>query len=204
MSRHGAPSGLAWQVGDVYTLHLWPPFGMPGVQQSGHYTGWALEGRLPVPAHRSRPRPRRPADPAAARGGRVLGAGQRRARRDQGPGAPAEVPRRVPQVRACAALSVTSRRAGSPRSRRWSGPGGTAPPTTSAGCCWRSSGWRRPRRTWPSAPPPARAGADRPRACARRGHPGAARRDGRPCRPAVRAVAGGGIPGRPKRPRDGA
>ena len=45
------------------------------------------------------------------------------------------------------------RRAGSPRSRRWSGPGGTAPPTTSAGCCWRSSGWRRPRRTWPSAPP---------------------------------------------------
>ena len=46
MSRHGAPSGLAWQVGDVYTLHLWPPFGVPGVQQSGHYTGWALEGRL--------------------------------------------------------------------------------------------------------------------------------------------------------------
>jgi len=28
-------------------LHLWPPFGTPGVQQSGHYTGWALEGRLP-------------------------------------------------------------------------------------------------------------------------------------------------------------
>jgi hypothetical protein len=47
MSRHGAPSGLAWQVGDAYTLHLWPPFGTPGVQQSGHYTGWALEGRLP-------------------------------------------------------------------------------------------------------------------------------------------------------------
>ena len=47
MSRRGAPSGLAWQVGDVYTLHLWPPFGTPGVQQSGHYTGWALEGRLP-------------------------------------------------------------------------------------------------------------------------------------------------------------
>jgi hypothetical protein len=47
MSRHGAPSGLARQVGDVYTLHLWPPFGTPGVQQSRHYTGWALEGRLP-------------------------------------------------------------------------------------------------------------------------------------------------------------
>jgi hypothetical protein len=47
MSRRGAPSGLAWQVGDAYTLHLWPPFGKPGVQQSGHYTGWALEGRLP-------------------------------------------------------------------------------------------------------------------------------------------------------------
>ena len=47
MSRHGVPSGLAWQVGDVYTLHLWPPFGTPGVQQSGHYTGWALEGKLP-------------------------------------------------------------------------------------------------------------------------------------------------------------
>ena len=47
MSRHGAPSGLAWQVGDVYTLHFWPPYGEPGVQQSGHYSGWALEGRLP-------------------------------------------------------------------------------------------------------------------------------------------------------------
>jgi hypothetical protein len=47
MSRRGVPSGLAWQVGDVYTLHLWPPFGTPGVQQSGHYTGWALEGKLP-------------------------------------------------------------------------------------------------------------------------------------------------------------
>jgi hypothetical protein len=47
MGRRGVPSGLAWQVGDVYTLHLWPPFGTPGVQQSGHYTGWALEGRLP-------------------------------------------------------------------------------------------------------------------------------------------------------------
>ena len=99
MSRRGVPSGLAWQVGDVYTLHLWPPFGMPGVQQSGHYTGWALEGRLPY----------RLTDHAlgrgarltqlAARGGRVLGAGRRRARGDQGPGAPAEVPRRVPPVR---------------------------------------------------------------------------------------------------------
>src|SRR5262249_42956578 len=47
VSRHGVPSGLAWQGGDVYTLHLWPPFGIPGVQQSGHYTRWALEGRLP-------------------------------------------------------------------------------------------------------------------------------------------------------------
>jgi hypothetical protein len=47
VSRHGVPSGLAWQVGDVYTLHLWPPFGVPGVQQSGHYTGWTLEGGLP-------------------------------------------------------------------------------------------------------------------------------------------------------------
>ena len=47
MSRRGVPSGLAWQVGDVYTLHLWPPFGTPGVQQSGHYTGWALKGKLP-------------------------------------------------------------------------------------------------------------------------------------------------------------
>jgi hypothetical protein len=46
MSRRGAPSGLAWEIGDVYTLHLWPPFGVPGVQRSGHYSGWAHAGRL--------------------------------------------------------------------------------------------------------------------------------------------------------------
>jgi hypothetical protein len=46
MSRRGAPSGLAWELGDVYTLHLWPPFGVPGVQQSGHYSGWTHAGRL--------------------------------------------------------------------------------------------------------------------------------------------------------------
>jgi hypothetical protein len=61
VSRHGAPSGLAWQVGDVYTLHLHPPFGTPGGQQSGHYTGWALEGRLAS----------RLADHALGRGGRL-------------------------------------------------------------------------------------------------------------------------------------
>jgi hypothetical protein len=46
VSRHGAPSGLAWQIGDAYTLHFWPPFGDPAVQASGHYSGWALECRL--------------------------------------------------------------------------------------------------------------------------------------------------------------
>jgi hypothetical protein len=46
MSRRGAPSWLAWQFGDAYTLHFWPPFGDPDVQAAGHYSGWALEGRL--------------------------------------------------------------------------------------------------------------------------------------------------------------
>ncbi len=50
MSRRGVPSGLAWQIGHAYTLHLWPPYGDPdGKQQAGHYTGWAHQGRL---AHR--------------------------------------------------------------------------------------------------------------------------------------------------------
>jgi hypothetical protein len=46
VSRHGAPSGLAWQIGDAYTLHFWPPFGDLDGQHSGHYSGWAREGRL--------------------------------------------------------------------------------------------------------------------------------------------------------------
>jgi hypothetical protein len=45
MSRR-APSGLAWQVGEVYTLHFWPPYGDPEVQLAKHYTGWAEKGRL--------------------------------------------------------------------------------------------------------------------------------------------------------------
>jgi hypothetical protein len=45
MSR-SAPSWLATVVGDCYTLHFWPPYGDPEVQQAGHYTGWAEEGRL--------------------------------------------------------------------------------------------------------------------------------------------------------------
>jgi hypothetical protein len=32
--------------GAVYTLHFWPPYGDPDVQQAKHYTGWAEEGRL--------------------------------------------------------------------------------------------------------------------------------------------------------------
>ena len=43
MSR-SAPSWLATQLGDVYTLHFWPPYGDPEGQQAGHYTGWAREG----------------------------------------------------------------------------------------------------------------------------------------------------------------
>jgi len=39
MSRKGAPSWLSRIPGEVYTLHFWPPFGVPGVQQSKHYTG---------------------------------------------------------------------------------------------------------------------------------------------------------------------
>jgi predicted GIY-YIG superfamily endonuclease len=45
MSR-GAPGWLATVLGDAYTLHFWPPYGDPAVQQAGHYTGWAEEGRL--------------------------------------------------------------------------------------------------------------------------------------------------------------
>jgi hypothetical protein len=32
--------------GEVYTLHFWPPYGDPEVQEAKHYTGWAEEGRL--------------------------------------------------------------------------------------------------------------------------------------------------------------
>ena len=45
MSR-SAPSWLATVLGDAYTLHFWPPYGDPDVQQAGHYTGWAEDGRL--------------------------------------------------------------------------------------------------------------------------------------------------------------
>jgi predicted GIY-YIG superfamily endonuclease len=45
MSRR-APSGRAWQVGEVYTLHFWPPYGDPEVQQAKHYTGWTEKGQL--------------------------------------------------------------------------------------------------------------------------------------------------------------
>jgi hypothetical protein len=45
MSR-SAPSWLSTQLGDVYTLHFWPPYGDPAGQYAGHYTGWAREGRL--------------------------------------------------------------------------------------------------------------------------------------------------------------
>jgi predicted GIY-YIG superfamily endonuclease len=40
------PSWLATVLGDAYTLHFWPPYGDPEVQQAKHYTGWAEEGRL--------------------------------------------------------------------------------------------------------------------------------------------------------------
>jgi hypothetical protein len=45
MSRR-APSWLAMTPGEVYTLHFWPPYGDPEVQEAKHYTGWAEEGRL--------------------------------------------------------------------------------------------------------------------------------------------------------------
>ncbi len=46
MSRR-APSWLAREIGDAYTLHFWPPYGDPAVQVAGHYTGWARDGKLP-------------------------------------------------------------------------------------------------------------------------------------------------------------
>jgi hypothetical protein len=46
VARHSPPSWLAAVPGEVYTLHLWPPYGNPEVQASGHYTGWTQEGRL--------------------------------------------------------------------------------------------------------------------------------------------------------------
>lgn len=60
MSR-SAPSWLATTQGQVYTLHFWPPYGDPGVQQAKHYTGWAAEGRLA----------RRLADHSLGRGARL-------------------------------------------------------------------------------------------------------------------------------------
>lgn len=60
MSR-GAPSWLATALGQVYTLHFWPPYGNPGAQQAKHYTGWAAEGRLE----------RRLADHSLGRGARL-------------------------------------------------------------------------------------------------------------------------------------
>jgi predicted GIY-YIG superfamily endonuclease len=48
MSRR-APSWLATQIGHVYTLHFWPPYGDSAGQQAKHYTGWTREGNL---AHR--------------------------------------------------------------------------------------------------------------------------------------------------------
>jgi hypothetical protein len=45
MSRK-APSWLSTTPGAVYTLHFWPPYGDPDVQQAKHYTGWTEEGRL--------------------------------------------------------------------------------------------------------------------------------------------------------------
>jgi hypothetical protein len=41
-----APSWLAREIGDAYTLHFWPPYGDPAVQAAGHYTGWARDGKL--------------------------------------------------------------------------------------------------------------------------------------------------------------
>jgi len=41
-----APSWLATVLGDAHTLHFWPPYGDPEVEQAGHYTGWAEAGRL--------------------------------------------------------------------------------------------------------------------------------------------------------------
>jgi predicted GIY-YIG superfamily endonuclease len=46
MSRRSAPSWLATQLGHVYTLHFWPPYGDPAGQQAKHYTGWARKGNL--------------------------------------------------------------------------------------------------------------------------------------------------------------
>ena len=51
MSRKGAPSWLSRIPGEVYTLHFWPPFGVPGVQQSKHYTGWTRPGRVNATAY---------------------------------------------------------------------------------------------------------------------------------------------------------
>ena len=42
MTSRRAPSGLAWEPGEVYTLHF-----VPKLQHAGHYTGWATPGRTP-------------------------------------------------------------------------------------------------------------------------------------------------------------
>jgi hypothetical protein len=55
------PSWLSTVLGEVYTLHFWPPYGDPEVQVAGHYTGWAQEGKLAF----------RLVDHAAGRGARL-------------------------------------------------------------------------------------------------------------------------------------
>ena len=45
MSR-SAPSWLATTLGQVYTLHFWPPYGDPDVQQAKHYTGTSESSRF--------------------------------------------------------------------------------------------------------------------------------------------------------------
>src|SRR5260370_35860425 len=41
-----APSWLATVLGAAYTLHFWPPYGDPAVQQAGHYTGTSGSSRF--------------------------------------------------------------------------------------------------------------------------------------------------------------
>src|SRR5260370_12740250 len=41
-----APSWVATVLGGAYTLHFWPPYGDPAVQQAGHYTGTSESSRF--------------------------------------------------------------------------------------------------------------------------------------------------------------
>ena len=122
----------------VYTLHFWPK-----LEHAGHYTG--ASGKLPA----------RLVDHLLGRGARIT-----QVQRERGgswvvgrvePGGRDRERQLKDQHNAalhcdvCHSLRDVEKGA-SPKRKRWRNPGGTAPASTSADCCLRSSAWKSPRR----------------------------------------------------------